>query len=356
MPNPSTVTAAEPSTTAPPRLVIIHDTDADGISSAWAISHFLSDDYDETVFIPQQSGENTIPEWLLPDDSVIMVDRTYPWETLLALSQQVFSVVVIDHHKSAMTDYYTAVIGTGLYELDEVVVAPSMLFFEYSNITINIDTNHSACVLAWKYGVDHATDPDPDYLEVPWFLQYIEDRDIWKWELQDSKAINAGMYYYSHGEYWSLKPPTAHYDSLYNELNDATKSISQCCSVGTVVLNTQLQIIKGISHGPTVKYETVINPSTGDVFTVAVVCCPFSLISDLGNYMLNDDTLVTPPHVVLCYNNMSDGSYAYSIRSKHDMIWLAKLHNGGGHANACGFKSLTPPSQICRYSAFLANN
>ena len=92
----------------PHRLVIIHDTDADGIAAAWCINRGFKDEYTEVILIPQRSGINIIPEGLLPTDDVFMVDRTYPWDTLVELYQQVFSVTVIDHHKSAPTALITA--------------------------------------------------------------------------------------------------------------------------------------------------------------------------------------------------------------------------------------------------------
>lgn len=357
------------------RLVIIHDTDADGICAAWCINKGFKDDYNSVLLIPQRAGTNTIPEGLTENDTVFMVDRTYPWAVLFQLSQQVFSVTVIDHHKSAMNDYMHEIdtkditVDSHTFSLTE-----SSILFDYGNITVNIDTNHSACMLAHLWVLEHGTDPDTS-VGTPWFVSYIEDRDIWKWNLPDSKEINAGLHYYGHtferyDRYVLCEIPGYSLDNIKGDY------IGTIRSIGSVVLNTQLKIIKSIAHGPTVGFKQLNIVSDNlyrgpdldgkDELRFAIVCVPFTLISDFGSYMLNyngveDITecakvgkVANPfitPDVVLCYNEVDEG-FTYSIRSKYDMIWLAKMFNGGGHPNACGFTTPVPPNAILEVVKF----
>lgn len=327
------------------RLVIVHDVDADGIAAAWCINR-LSDQYSSTLLIPQRAGVNEIPEGLTADDNVFLVDRTYPWDTLLLLSQQVFSVTVIDHHKSALLDYKT-VSESGLYEFDNIILTEASINFEYQGITVVIHTSHSACMLAWLWSQENAIDPEP--IEVPWFISYIEDRDLWVWKLNNSREINAGLHYHGH--------TFENYNTYYAYCMDEFVRSAQKFDIrddGEIVLQTQLQIIKSIAHGPTVSYQEIYHTSTDKYgrltgngkLKFAIVCCPFTLISDLGNYMLycTDEGFVQPD-VVLCYNKTAEG-YVYSIRSKYDMIWLAKEFGGGGHSLASGFKSQLPPESV----------
>lgn len=340
------------------RLVIIHDTDADGTAAAWCVNR-LSDQYSSTLLIPQRAGVNEIPEELTENDSVFLVDRSYPWDTLITLSQQVFSVTVIDHHKSAMTDIYNKAVASGLYELNSTAIRSETLFIRYGNIHIHIDTTQAACAMCWHYHIAHSIDPDPEEKEVPWFIKYIEDRDLWKWKLPDSKEINAGIHFCSKNEQLNLVSGLTVYDFLLEASSeDPTPFVEDIKNTGKIVLDTQLQIIKSIAHGPTVSYQEVFyndhsilipnHPkelSSGH-YRFAVVCCPFTLISDLGSYMLScTDEGFVQPDVVLCYNKTAEG-YVYSIRSKVDMIWLAKEYGGGGHPNACGFKSKLPPETV----------
>jgi oligoribonuclease NrnB/cAMP/cGMP phosphodiesterase (DHH superfamily) len=220
---------------------------------------------------------------------------------------------------------------------------------------------------------------------MPWFIQYIQDRDIWKFELPRSREVNAGMYFNEHtSENYDL------YMTYENENSHVKDSyVESIADLGKIVLDTQLRIVKGIAHGPTVKYQTYVSecwttgmppkrvPCDDQTLLFAIVCCPFSLISDLGSYMLNYEkeqhstnidvlgekvTNIQVPDVVICYNKLENESthegtpYNYSLRSKQDVLWFVKLFDGGGHPNACGFKSLIPPHMILSATPTLIKN
>ena len=335
------------------RLVIIHDTDGDGISSAWLLNKFIGPLHDSVLLIPQRAGNDTIPDGLTTEDNVILVDRTYPLDVLLLMRHLVNAITIIDHHKSRMDEYA----AEPLINSDAVAaldLSPSKIYFEYENMDVLVDTSHSACMLTHFYCMEHADNvPVTPY----WFISYIEDRDMWWFKLPDSKAVNAGLHYFSHEEgYLSLFNLIVNRELYDNEL-------VRCRLHGAIILQVQLNIIKSIAHGPTVlRYSDGYHfpPSTlisgrpiVNNANYALVPCPFTLISDLGAYMLNytEEGFITPD-VVICYNRLSetyaDGSakYAYSIRSKTNMIWLATLYGGGGHPQACGFTTSVTPDKI----------
>lgn len=320
------------------RLVIIHDTDADGVSAAWCIKQGFSSEYTETVCIPQRAGINNIPEGLLPDDTVFLVDRTYPWITLIELSRLVFQVTVLDHHKSAKESLYIDAFKTVACN---VLVDENRLEVSYNNIYMDIDLTHSACMLTWLYVVEN----DPADIQPPWFISYIEDRDMWWFKLPHSKEINAGMYH--------LGNTFENYDNWYSRCTGIVFRVADersCAITGSIVLAIQQRIIEGIAHGPTVSRGFISRPDSDPVidgtfnrvqYTTAVVCCPFSLISDLGDYMLNctKEGFIKPDVVIVYNRDVEKGGYIYSIRSKSNMLWFAGTMGGGGHPNACGFTS-----------------
>lgn len=328
------------------RLVIIHDTDADGISSAWLLNRFIGPHHDSVLLIPQRA-ENNIPQGLTTDDTVFVVDRTYPLDVLLLMRHLVNTITVLDHHKSRM-DEYAAEPLVNSDAVNALDLSPSKIYFEYENIDVLVDTSHSACMLTHFYCMEHADDvPVTPY----WFISYIEDRDMWWFKLPNSKEVNAAMHY-MHFEF-----------ANFNWWVDQNTNDSTFVEMGRIVLLTQLNIIKSIAHGPTVlRYsdgyhfppDTLISgrPIVNNANYV-LVPCPFTLISDLGSYMLNhtEEGFITPD-VVICYNRLNetyaDGSakYAYSIRSKGNMIWLATLYGGGGHPQACGFTTSVTPDKI----------
>lgn len=338
------------------RLVIIRDTDADGIAGAWLLNRFIGPKYDEVLLIPQRAGEDNPPyEQLTIDDDVILVDRTYPLSTLINMSRSVRAVTVLDHHKSRMDEYAQepTVNSDDVKALD---LSPSKIYFEYENISVLVDTSHSACMLAHYYCMEHADNvPVTPY----WFISYIEDRDMWWFKLPDSRAVNAALHYITSEYYSSMFDHFNHITTL-SETSDASYRM-MAVNTGRTVLSTQLQIIKHLAHGPTViRSEITKSLYTSHVpaelhgkysLSVALVCCPFELISDLGNYMLNcTDEGYSQPEVVMCYNYLADSSqYVYSIRSKVPMDWFAKAHGGGGHPNACGFKSTYTPLQLTHW-------
>lgn len=343
------------------RLVIIHDTDADGIAGAWLLNKFIGPKYDEVLLIPQRAGEDNPPyEQLTEDDEVFLVDRTYPLTTLVNMNRSVNSITVLDHHKSRIDEYAAEptvnsddVSALELVETEkDGVTKLQKIYFEYGDISVLVDTTHSACMLAHFYCLEHADNvPVTPY----WFISYIEDRDMWWFKLPDSRAVNAGIHF--------LQPTAENMDvwckcSDTDNIEIAKDYVANLVSIGNIVLQTQLNIIKHLAHGPTViRSEITKSLYTSHVpaelhgknsLSAALVCCPFELISDLGNYMLNcTDEGFIQPEVVMCYNYLADSSqYVYSIRSKVPMDWFAKANGGGGHPLACGFKSKYTPLQL----------
>lgn len=97
---------------------------------------------------------------------VFLVDFSYPKAVIEDLLQRVNHLTIIDHHRTAMEALAT---------------------FTHPRLTKVFSYEHSGAVLAWKY----FNPQDP----VPELLWYIEDRDLWKFESQDTRAIT--MYAYS---------------------------------------------------------------------------------------------------------------------------------------------------------------
>jgi len=340
------------------RLVIIRDTDADGISSAWLLNRFIGPQHDEVLLIPQRAGEDNPPyDQLTENDNVFLVDRTYPLSTLASMDRVVESITVLDHHKSRM-DEYAAEPTVNSDDVSALDLSPSKIYFEYGTISVLVDTTHSACMLTHFYCMEHADNvPVTPY----WFISYIEDRDMWWFKLSDSREINAALHYYrfDSNQFESILAQTGIHETG-DDLSIANGLIkAHYVKTGIVVLATQLNIIKHLAHGPTVirtditkalwTWNFVPKELEGkNSLTVALLCCPFELISDLGSYMLHcTDEGYEQPEVVMCYNYIAESSqYVYSIRSKVPMDWFAKVNGGGGHPLACGFKSTYTPLQL----------
>jgi oligoribonuclease NrnB/cAMP/cGMP phosphodiesterase (DHH superfamily) len=309
-------------------IVVIHDNDADGICAAWCIDKAFPDA--NKVFIPQRAGDNNI-EWALDlpnplNTHVYLVDRSYPRHTLNNLAELCRKVIVIDHHKTAHEDL-----------VDQYL---------HTNIDLHIDLNHSACALAFDYAVEYGE--NTDFCEcIPWFIEYIEDRDMWWWKLRASKQYNTALYILGH----SFET----YDNLYDEYLNSKQDIyfTALYDMGDAALKMQHKIVQSLTEGNTVGYYWMKFPETEfseSPALVAVLSCPFSLISEVGNYLLTyqgEDRKCLTPDVVLCHQQTYEittytarDKTTYSIRSKEkDMSGFAKSMGGGGHPKACGFST-----------------
>ncbi len=258
-------------------LIIYHAECLDGFGAAYAAWYCLGD---SAIYHPAKYGEE------LPDctgKDVYFLDFSAPKEKMRQIAKVAKSVTVLDHHKTAESD---------LTEL----LRERVILGEF-NMT------RSGCVLAWQYfNYD---------IPVPMILKYIEDRDLWKFELESTKSICAALFSYPQDfEFW--------HDNIIN-------CESSLLIEGEAILrqhNRQLDMLKnnatlahiGSWHIPTVNAN-------------------YMFASDLGNILS-----VGHPFAAVWYE--ANGRRYYSLRSQKDGIdvsEVAKQFGGGGHINAAGF-------------------
>ena len=91
---------------------------------------------------------------------VVILDFSYDNATTKALIEQAEELWVIDHHKSNMVELH-----------------------DISNT--HFDMTKSGAMLAWEF-----FHPGK---EAPKFISYIQDRDLWQWELPYSKEFSAAF-------------------------------------------------------------------------------------------------------------------------------------------------------------------
>lgn len=198
-------------------------------------------------------------------------------------------VVVIDHHDSAkerLTD------RTGLTE-------------------VVFDMTHSAAVLAWRWA-------HPDH-EIPNLHQYVEDRDLWKWECDGSDAVNA---------YIATQPMT--FEALVSLRVDLEfrHTADEIKAKGRAVLDYQAQVIDAAVKRAQVKVIDGVRCAVVNATT---------LVSETGHALV--DGTDTP--VALLYR--IDGNVLnVSVRTAKDSPIKANAFaarfGGGGHPQAAGFR------------------
>jgi len=273
---------------AEPILVIYHAGCWDGYCAAWLFRKAFPDC--ERIAI--QYGQDRP---YVGDRDVVVVDFSWPRDVLLEMNKEANSLVVLDHHKSAEAEL------NGLY------------FCTFAD-------DKSGARLAWEYLSSSIAPSWCSFIDnyastgVPWLVNYIEDRDLWRFALPNSREINAALRTYPlKDEVW---------DEIYNRgLTEWRTLIAE----GTAIRRSELQLVEQhVRHA----VETELDGHT--VKIVNATC----LVSEIAGELAKDR-----PFGVVWFET-KNGDRIYSLRSTKsgiDVSELAKKFGGGGHKNAAGF-------------------
>ncbi len=276
--------------------VVYHEDCLDGYGAAWAAYKLFGD---EATYLAGAAGAGP-PEEIPDGVTVYAVDLAWPPGQLNHLAARSTKVVIIDHHETA----------AGWYE-------------DYGppdNVEILMDMDHSGAILAWEYFHKEKKTPE--------LLKYIEDRDLWKWEMQDSEAILLAVDAYPY---------------TFGNLDRLMDAIDRLKVEGQAILkyrNQMLELQRKSAHH--VRFELGDNT----YIVPAVNCSLRSLVSETCADMLqrNPDA----PFAV-AYRIAADGSCNYSLRSKGEFNvakFAAEYAKGGGHAAAAGMSTPDVPTVV----------
>ncbi len=143
-----------------PTIVLYHANCPDGFTAAWAAWKKLKTKAD---YLPVE--HQVPPPQRLEGKTIYMLDFVYPPEIVKTLAEKNKKIIIIDHHTSA----YEAV--------------QKFTKSDFVNIETLGEGEHSGAVLAWQYF--HPKKP------VPQIAKYVEDGDLWKFNLPRAKEILA---------------------------------------------------------------------------------------------------------------------------------------------------------------------
>lgn len=148
--------------------VLYHD-DADGYASALA-AYLKFGEF--AKYISVQYGQGFPMETISSNADIYILDFSYAREILDEVSLQVNSLTVIDHHETAR---------------DQLADLPYAIF----------DMEKSGATMSWEF-----FHPEK---EVPYLFRLVEDHDLWKFELEHTRAFDLGMATsgkYSNIQFW----------------------------------------------------------------------------------------------------------------------------------------------------------
>ena len=166
----------------------------------------------------------------------------------------------------------------------------------------------------------------------PWpeLVRYVEDRDLWRFALPDSREINA---------YIQLKflvgPSFDDWTRLDHEMGHSTSVFA-----GKALLAQQTWACKAIAGG-----ATEFPPIDGD-HAAAFYGIP-SVYSAIWHSEVADVLKIAYPDAsfVCVYRRNGERSYTYSLRSNapgFNVREIAESFGGGGHERAAGFTTDAP--------------
>lgn len=271
-------------TNTPATICIYHANCADGFGAAWVVHWFCPD----VEFYAAKHGEPA------PDTAgkhVLIVDFSYSLDVLQQMASTALSVLVIDHHKTAQE---------ALAALPQL--HPGSL--ERHQLAAVFDMNRSGAGLTWDYFY-------PDQPR-PALINHIEDRDLWRFQLEGTREIMANLF--SHPQDFEV------WDGLM------AMSVDTLRAEGAAIERAQQKELRDLLAA-TQRRMTIAG------YDVPAANLPFTKASDAGNIMCAGESFAA------IYWDTPEGRQ-FSLRSTdagEDVSAIAKQFGGGGHRNAAGF-------------------
>lgn len=320
-------------------IAITHSHCHDGAGSAWVIDHYHQE-HNVTHYRIYPGNANKFideEEINIENPIVFSADIGYTGESLQKLIKRFPNVIVIDHHissyRSIIKYYNPDLSGEDLKfvnDLNDNLKVDSPLLKKLPS-NYNFDNNESGATLTWKYF--YPEEP------IPLTLQYIKDRDIWKFELPDSHVITTGLY-----ELTPNMPDNNNWESWENFIKDEDINLERCKEVGLILETMSNRRMKELLYKVT---PIKINWKNKE-WTCGLVNTTEDP-SKLGNLISNYIDPETKKHVydfaiIWKYTNTficSLRSRSYKDENGNRKAWFdvgeyAEHFGGGGHACASG--------------------
>ena len=256
-------------------VVIYHADCTDGFGSAYAAWKLLGN---RAEYHACKHG-TTPPD--VKGKIVAILDFSYDNATTKKMIEEAEALIIIDHHKSAVVE---------LHDISNAI----------------FDMAHSGTVLSWNF-----FHPGK---EPPKFLTYIEDRDLWKWELPYSKEFSAAfdMIPFEFEEFEKFED-----DSVFD---DARKR-------GSFILAYSKTVVKKVCEKASLRKF--------DGMDVMVVNASHWM-SEIGARLAPDCDFA-----MVWYWDHEAKHTKVSLRAFHDTVdvsEISKRFGGGGHKKAAGFQ------------------
>jgi oligoribonuclease NrnB/cAMP/cGMP phosphodiesterase (DHH superfamily) len=294
---------------------------ADGIFAA--VAGYLSGE--KFTYLPlsildtEQSRIDVVAQTLQQDDELFIVDFTGGSSFIAASCARAKKVVILDHHKTGEQD----------------LASPQLS--SLSNLETHFDMKRSGATISRDYfnvsSILQTTRSNDDANRILQLFAYIEDNDLWRHSLPDSKLFSAG--FQSLGLDFDARKESG---SIFEKI--LSLQAETLIAKGREVIIEQDRIIAeellksfpvSILHGDAKKLDTL-----------AVITKFPDYRSTMGNLLAlksQSQGLCAAGAVVYEEAALGDSIYKVSLRSIGDVdtTLISKHYNGGGHQNASSF-------------------
>lgn len=219
--------------------------------------------------------------------AVYILDFSFDVALMREIEQRVAKLVMLDHHKSA---------------------AEKLTGFACRCGVVHFDMSKSGSRLAWEFFQRDRALPD--------LVRYIEDRDIWKWEFEESAAFLA-----------ALDMETQTFERWAEIASFSPAQLQDFMARGAAMDEKYRKLCADIAAGA---QPLVFNGVSG-----LMVNAPGMFHSLVGDILSKQSGTFA-----LMWSAAGNGMVKAGLRSQrdYDCIPLAESMGGGGHAQACGFR------------------
>jgi len=263
--------------------------------------------------------------------AVYILDFSFPPETLRRMAAIAVSVTQIDHHASAHQAWASQlVLGENGLSVRREPILP---------LTVIFDLDKSGARLAWE----HFQSDQP----VPLALQHIEDQDLWRFKLPNSRPFCRALRLqpFEFASWQQLIDDTPDSDApRYRDMLRAGEAIEaffrkevERLSESTLRMPAKLRgepvdALQALRHG-----QRVVSDGNLAWLSIEGIAINASVLfaSELGNRLAEQNSSFG-----LIWQLADDGEVKASLRSKgsFDVATIAARYGGGGHRNAAGFR------------------
>jgi hypothetical protein len=269
------------------RVCIYHAGCPDGFGAAWAAWQA----WGMEAFYVARSHDDPLAPSDYAGDLVLFADIAPPLHAWKGLVEQVGALVVLDHHVSAR-DRFRA--DPAL----EAAVA------DHGHQVV-FDLEHSGAVLTWRH-----LHPDRP---LPHLLAYVEDQDLWRWQLAGSREVNATVSSHLRSfETWSRLA--------------ATKPEALAAEGAPILRALRMEVDRALAAAHPVRLGALALEAVNARVQRA----------EIGHELAERRAFGTPAGLVYRLTGERVDVSIYSVGA-FDVAAIAAGFGGGGHRNAAGF-------------------